>query len=120
MPDLSLSSRKRLLEMARAAIKSHLETGDRLTLKNESPELAIPRGCFVTIYKNGQLRGCIGNIIGRGPLCLTVRDMAMAAATEDRRFESIRKDEVAVIDIEISVLLKPRVIKNIDEIQGSF
>ena len=61
-------------------------------------------GAFVTLHKAGKLRGCIGNIIGRGPLYATVCDMAIQSATSDPRFNPVTKNELDEIDIEISVL----------------
>ena len=74
-------------------------------------------GAFVTIHKNKALRGCIGNIVTDKPLYQTVRDMAIAAATQDPRFKPLTKEELSDIEVEISVLSKPERIKSIDEIQ---
>jgi len=63
------------------------------------------------------LRGCIGNIFGKGPLCMLVRDMAISSATKDPRFPPVKETELDSLEIEVSVLSKPRVIKNVDEIQ---
>lgn len=61
-------------------------------------------GAFVTLKRHGQLRGCIGNIIGQGPLYRTVWNMARAAAFEDPRFQPLEQPELADLDIEISIL----------------
>ncbi|MDR3640818.1 MAG: AmmeMemoRadiSam system protein A [Humidesulfovibrio sp.] len=61
-------------------------------------------GAFVTFKRDGQLRGCIGNIIGQGPLCQTVWDMAQAAAFQDPRFPPLTKAELEGLEIEISIL----------------
>ena len=79
--------------------------------------LSWEEGAFVTIHKNGNLRGCIGNIIGRKPLYQTVLDMAISSSTQDPRFPPVTVDELDDIDVEVSVLSKPKVITNIDEIQ---
>jgi len=68
------------------------------------------------LRRNQQLRGCIGNIVGTKPLYSGVRDMAIAAATQDRRFNSVTKDELGDIHIEISVLSPLVQITNTDEI----
>ena len=71
------------------------------------PEGSVLRqelGAFVTLKINGRLRGCIGYIVGRGPLYLTVVRMAQAAAFEDHRFTPLTLDELGRVDIEISVL----------------
>jgi uncharacterized protein len=61
-------------------------------------------GAFVTLKRHGQLRGCIGNIIGQGPLYRTVWSMARAAAFEDPRFPPVSQPELADLDVEISIL----------------
>lgn len=95
---------KRLLEIARSSIESYLKEGKRLEITETEPALLKEMGAFVTLHKKGQLRGCIGNLIGKGPLYLTVRDMAIEAATSDPRFPQVTLDELADIDIEISAL----------------
>jgi len=70
----------------------------------ESELLAQEFGAFVTLKRNGQLRGCIGNIIGQGPLFCTVWNMARAAAFEDPRFPPLTQAELADLKIEISIL----------------
>jgi len=83
----------------------------------DDARLSEAEGAFVTLHKGGQLRGCIGNIIGQKPLYLTVRDMAIAAASSDPRFRPVSKAELPDLEIEISVLSKPWKAKSADEIQ---
>lgn len=101
---LSDIQRKRLLEIARASIETYLKTGKRLEVKESDPVLVKIMGAFVTLHKHGQLRGCIGNIIGEKPLYLTVRDMAVEAAVGDSRFPNLTLSELKDVDIEISAL----------------
>ncbi len=61
-------------------------------------------GAFVTLRRGGQLRGCIGNVIGAGPLYQTVAGMARAAAFEDPRFPPLRKSELDELEYDISIL----------------
>ncbi len=113
---LNLKQKKRLLSIARDTIDTYIRRGKKLEVQETDPRLLEEEGAFVTIHKKGDLRGCIGNIIGRGPLYQTVRDMAIASATQDPRFSPVEEKELENIDIEISVLSKPRVIKSADEI----
>lgn len=101
---LNNAQRKRLLSIARDTVKTYLQTGKVMQVTEEDPVLNREMGAFVTLHKKGQLRGCIGNIIGRGPLYLTVRDMAIESAIRDPRFQSVTRAELDDIDIEISVL----------------
>lgn len=70
----------------------------------ESELLGRELGAFVTLKRHGQLRGCIGNIIGQGPLFRTVWNMARAAAFEDPRFPQLSQAELADLEVEISIL----------------
>jgi AmmeMemoRadiSam system protein A len=74
-------------------------------------------GAFVTLNKQGDLRGCIGNLVGDKPLYLTIRDMAVEAAVGDPRFPAVELAELKDIKIEISVLSPLKRINSIDEIQ---
>lgn len=66
--------------------------------------LAERYGAFVTLKRNGELRGCIGNIVGTASLGETVAQMAKAAATADPRFPPLKPEELKGLELEISVL----------------
>ena len=69
------------------------------------PLLEKPLGVFVTLKKNGDLRGCIGNVEeGRMPLHQLVQEFVVYSAIQDRRFRPMTKDEVGDVHIEISVM----------------
>ena len=114
---LNEQHKKRLLEIARKTIDEYVSSGKKLDFKETDGILLKNMGAFVTIHKQGRLRGCIGNIIGRQPLYLTVRDMAIEAAAHDWRFPAVSADELKDIDIEISVLTQPKKVENVDEIK---
>lgn len=100
---------KTLLEIAREAIQSALlgeptPLADRLKDENRTP-YTLELGLFVTLKtKGGALRGCIGNLWGRGPLYQEVPSLALQAAFSDPRFHPVAKDELASLLIEISLL----------------
>lgn len=104
LPMLSDTQRKRLLGIARDSIQTYLTTGKSLEIKEGDPVLNQEMGAFVTLRSRAELRGCIGNLIGQAPLYLTVRDMAVEAATGDPRFPEVSLKELKNIEIEISVL----------------
>ncbi|MDD4899459.1 MAG: AmmeMemoRadiSam system protein A, partial [Candidatus Omnitrophica bacterium] len=114
---LNHEQRKKLLEIARTSIQTYLETGKRLELKESDPFLAREMGAFVTLRQNDDLRGCIGNLAGREPLYLTIRDMAIEAATGDPRFAQVTPEELKNVTIEISVLSPMKRIQSVDEIE---
>jgi MEMO1 family protein len=115
---LSEVQRKRLLEIARESIKTYLKTGKVLEVTEDDPVLNRKMGAFVTLHNKGRLRGCIGNIIGRGPLYLTIRDMAIES-TLDPRFilNKVTLREMDKIDIEISVLSELKKITDVNKIE---
>jgi AmmeMemoRadiSam system protein B/AmmeMemoRadiSam system protein A len=117
MSILNEEQKKRLLEIVRKTMNEYVTSGKRLDFTEEDTLLLKEMGAFVTIHNQGKLRGCIGNIIGRQPLYLTVRDMAIAAATEDPRFPALVPEELDEIDVEISVLTQPQKVENVDEIE---
>lgn len=63
--------------------------------------------CFVTLKKNGQLRGCIGSIIAYRPLISDLVEHAQNAAFKDPRFNPVSGDEVSELSINISLLSSP-------------
>jgi len=114
---LNPEEKTRLLTLARAAITAKSRSEPAPPLEPLTPKLKEPRGAFVTLHENGQLRGCIGHIVGRNPLAETVAQMALAAAFEDPRFPPIEPREVANLVIEISVLTPLERITKIEEIE---
>ena len=98
------SDKKEMLKLARDSITYYLENKKRLPVEKSEPLFNECMGAFVTLHKRGQLRGCIGNMVGQGPFYLTVRDMAVSAATGDPRFNRVTLEEMKDIDIEISAL----------------
>ncbi len=101
---LNKEQRKKLLDIARKSIEEFLKSGREIEIKENDPLLSGEMGSFVTLRSAGELRGCIGNIVGNQPLYLTVRDMAVEAATGDPRFTPVKLAELKNIEIEISVL----------------
>ena len=116
-PALTIEQKRALMDIARKTIDQYVRTGQKMEVRQGDQRLALNEGAFVTIHKNGQLRGCIGNIVTQKPLYMTVRDMAIAAATEDPRFPRVLPEELDQIDLEISVLSLPRVIRDVGEIE---
>ncbi|MFA6320845.1 MAG: AmmeMemoRadiSam system protein B [Candidatus Omnitrophota bacterium] len=101
---LNSAQKHRLLQIARESLTSYVKDGKRKKFLENDPVLTQTMGAFVTLHENGELRGCIGNMIGRGPLCKTVADMAIEAATGDPRFTPLLPEDIDNVSIEISVL----------------
>jgi len=72
-----------------------------------TPVFSEKRGVFVTLTKNGLLRGCIGFPYPVMPLGDAIEHTAVAASLEDPRFPPVRKDEIAALEVEVTVLSVP-------------
>jgi len=91
-----------LLPIARAAICRALgipETADESAIW-----LTEPAACFVTLYKHGELRGCIGSLAAHRSLREDVKSNAVSAALRDPRFPPLGVTELCSTQIEISLL----------------
>jgi AmmeMemoRadiSam system protein A len=116
---LSDSDKKELLQIARTTIKTYLQESQTATVDDESLSTALlnKAGAFVTLKKSGELRGCIGHFEADKPLYKIVQQMAIAAATQDYRFDAVNVSELKLIDIEISVLSPMQKISNVNSIR---
>ncbi len=100
---LGTGDRAVLLRIARGAVRERLGLGPDEAWPDQGP-LAAPRGAFVTLLVDGELRGCVGTFAPAGSLANTVARMAASAASEDPRFEPVRADELDRLDVRISAL----------------
>jgi len=118
---LSDDEKRILKDIALQSIKDSL---DGKSLSEANYQLSIVNyqlkekcGAFVSLHKQGRLRGCIGHFGEDTPLHEIVAEMARAAAFEDPRFMPVTRDELDDIDIEISVLTPMRRIQSLDEFE---
>ena len=82
-----------------------------------SEELQQQAGVFVSIKKNGQLRGCIGTIEPmKDNLAEEITANAISAASRDPRFPAIKEDELPELDISVDVLEKPEAVDSMAEL----
>lgn len=98
------------VRLARKAVESHVLSGRTIPVPEGLPdELTRSRaGAFVSIHKQGRLRGCIGTISPVRP-CLAeeIIHNAVSAASEDPRFAPVRQDELKWLEIHVDVLEEP-------------
>ena len=106
---LSAAAQDYLLALARRTV-TELVTQRRIAQPGDYPPGVSARklqkvcGVFVTLEKQGRLRGCIGSIVGTQPLVAGVVQNAVSAATRDPRFPPVTPEELGELSIEISVL----------------
>lgn len=105
-----------LLRAARAAIEANFG-GPPLILPN-LPVLQKTLATFVTLQRNGRLRGCIGSLQAHRKLLDDVLHNARAAAFADQRFSPLEPEELADVQIEVSLLSTPEAIAFSDEAEA--
>lgn len=117
--DLNNDERLTLLKVARDTLESFVKERKMPDLNSGkyllSRTLNEKRGVFVTLNKNGNLRGCIGHIEPREELISAVMDNAINSSMNDTRFMPVKEDELAEIEIDISVLSPIKKINRADE-----
>ncbi|HEY6008463.1 MAG TPA: AmmeMemoRadiSam system protein A [Geobacteraceae bacterium] len=101
---LDESQRNGLLGIARRALEGYIGGGSIPSEAEARGRMTAPGAAFVTLTKNGRLRGCIGYTEAVAPLVKVVQECAVAAATEDPRFPPVSPTELPNLRIEISVL----------------
>jgi hypothetical protein len=105
------AEKKQLLALARRAIEQGVRGSPLAVDKENWPEpFRKPKGCFVTLTKKGQLRGCIGHIFPQQPLVDAIRNNAQSAALKDPRFPPVSESELDQLHIEISILTSPELL----------
>jgi hypothetical protein len=103
MSSVAENEKKTLLGIARLAFTAAVELRPAPETPSEAA-LVRPGGAFVTIMRNGRLRGCIGQLPSGTRLVDVVAHCAYAVASEDPRFPRVPPDELPSIEIELSVL----------------
>ena len=103
---------KSLLAIARAAIESRLFGA---TQSPDAPWLRQSGATFVTLTKDGSLRGCIGSLQAARPLAEDVAENAIAAAFRDPRFTPMTPEEWPSVRVEVSLLSAPKPMRFADE-----
>ncbi|NMC63075.1 MAG: AmmeMemoRadiSam system protein B [SAR324 cluster bacterium] len=100
---------KDVLKLSRQTLENFIRSKEKpLQVKDLQKELEVKRGCFVTLKKNGQLRGCIGSILPEQSIARCVVDNTINAAVNDHRFNRVEEAELSSIDIEVSLLTVPK------------
>jgi AmmeMemoRadiSam system protein A len=104
---LTSDEQKLCLKLARQALEHYFKTGGHLRSPIKAGTLKEKLGAFVTLTVGGDLRGCVGYPLPIKPLDETIIEMAVAAASQDTRFDPLTPEEMDRLRIEISVLGLP-------------
>lgn len=114
---LSEDEKKTLLNLARNSISCYLQNSKDSANYNFSDNLKTHCGAFVTLHKNGKLRGCIGSFSQDTALYKIIQNMAISSAVHDNRFAQVNSSELDSIEIEISVLTPLKKINSINQLE---
>ena len=99
--------KKFLLDVARKSIEHYFKTGEVLDIEaNQIPSKRMVEdgASFVTFYIDKVVRGCMGSLEPKRPLCFDVRQNALKAAFSDQKFKELKPEELKKIKITISIL----------------
>lgn len=99
-----------LPKLARKTIEFNLENKKFEPKDITKEKYHKKKASFVTLNKEGKLRGCIGSLKARKELWKDVQENAVNA-THDPRFSPLKKEELKKIKIEVSVLSEPKKIR---------
>jgi AmmeMemoRadiSam system protein A len=117
--EFTVKQRHTLLNIAEWSIQDYLITGKRHALPDRfeiDSLLESKLGAFVSIYVKKKLRGCIGTFSESQPLYENIHMMSIQAATEDKRFKPVTREEISDMTVEISVLSSRKKINGPEEI----
>ena len=113
---ISLDDQRRLIELARCALEARVRHAALPDIESTlAPDVRC--GAFVSIFHDGELRGCLGRLNSPLPIARLVVDLAQAVADSDPRFDRVVPEELDGIDLEISILTHEREIQSVDEIE---
>lgn len=110
---LEASEGEQLLRIARSAIRRAFKLKCRhpiwgMVPAGVTPNLKTQRGGFVSIRRNGELRGHTGEVFPRREIWKVVTEQALNAAFHDARFDSLLESELDSVELEVSVLTQPK------------
>lgn len=107
--NITAGDQQLLLDVAEASLLELVNAGRELELATDDlpAHLCVQRATFVTLRRNGDLRGCMGSLLPRFPLAQDVAHNAYAAAAHDPRFSPLTSAELTGLHMQISLLTLP-------------
>ncbi|VVB79988.1 Uncharacterised protein [uncultured archaeon] len=95
---------KELLRLSRQTLESYFQGKDPEVPQELVKNFSKRQACFVSLTKNGKLRGCIGSLEPKQVLYKDLIENIINAAFHDPRFPPLKKEELPAIKIEVSLL----------------
>lgn len=119
--ELNSVEKNNLLKLSRMVLETYLRDGRRLNQHEIDFEITDNMkkkgGGFVTLTKNGELRGCIGEIMPVRDILSVIMDRTVDSAINDYRFSPVVASELDSISIEISILTLPETVSSYQDIE---
>ena len=112
-------SEDKYVELARKTIEAYIRGREVIDVPEDLPEemLNTMAGAFVSLHRNGNLRGCIGTISAtRDSVAEEIISNAISASTRDPRFEPLREGELEDLEISVDVLGDAEQIDSMEEL----
>jgi AmmeMemoRadiSam system protein A len=109
--DFTVEQLRMLMRLAKESVEAAVNGKYLEHVPPDDLKLVQAGAAFVTLKKNGDLRGCIGHVLARIPLYKCVSEMARAAAVNDSRFSPVSPVDLKDLSYEISILTKPLPVK---------
>ncbi len=109
----------RYVELARATIEKYIRTGTIPEVPKDLPDemLKEQAGTFVSLHRQGRLRGCIGTIQATQPnIAKEIISNAISASTRDPRFRPLREEELDDLEISVDVLGKAERVGSLEDL----
>lgn len=109
------------VRLARLSLETFVKTGRNAVMPESLPDemLSVRRGAFVTLKKDGRLRGCIGTIEPTAKnLAKEIMRNAVSAGTQDPRFDSVEKSELDKLVYSVDVLGPAQAVVSRDELDA--
>lgn len=114
-----MKEEKYITDLARKAVEEYIVSGKEVEFNEEEiPEILNRKaGVFVTLKKNGKLRGCMGTFSPvQKNAAYEIVSNAMTAAENDPRFPEVEKEELQDIKISVDILSEPEEIRDNNEL----
>lgn len=106
-----------IVKLAKETVESYIREGKIPQPKELTPEMEKPAGVFVSIHKQGELRGCIGTFEPtKANVAEEIMTNAISSATRDPRFPPIAASELGDLEYSVDILTKPEPVKDVSQL----
>ncbi len=106
-----------VVDLARETVERFIRDGVVIRPESSSSELEERAGVFVSIHKNGELRGCIGTFEPtRENVAEEIVANAISAATRDPRFPPVSSSELPSLDYNVDILTSPEPVESVEDL----